>query len=59
MFISHLHEDDNDLPTMKTLLRNSGFEVRDLSINSTRPNSPSEVADWIVDFRFLDHRRTP
>ena len=39
VFISHIHEDDNDLPAMKSLLRKSGFEVRDSSINSTRPNN--------------------
>lgn len=39
VFISHIHEDDNDLPAMKSLLRKSGFDVRDSSINSTRPNN--------------------
>ena len=38
IFISHIHEDDPDLAAMKKLLDKSGFQVRDSSINSSRPN---------------------
>jgi hypothetical protein len=38
VFISHVHEDDADLAAMKELLAATGFEVRDSSINSSRPN---------------------
>jgi hypothetical protein len=38
VFISHIHEDDAALGAMKELLEKSGFQVRDSSINSTRPN---------------------
>jgi hypothetical protein len=38
VFISHIHEDDPDLGAMKDLLSRSGFQIRDSSINSTRPN---------------------
>jgi hypothetical protein len=39
IFISHIHEDDVDLGAMKRLLAGNGFNVRDSSINSTRPNN--------------------
>jgi hypothetical protein len=38
IFVSHIHEDDEHIASMKALLRERGFEVRDSSINETRPN---------------------
>lgn len=38
IFISHIHEDDEHIVSMKALLRARGFEVRDSSVNSARPN---------------------
>lgn len=38
VFISHIHEDDADVTAMKDLLAKSGYEVRDASINSSKPN---------------------
>src|SRR5947199_4924986 len=38
VFISHIHEDDADLTSMKDLLSKSGCQIRDSSINSSRPN---------------------
>lgn len=41
IFISHIHEDDEKLKLLKDLLKKSGFEVRDGSINSDKPNNAS------------------
>jgi hypothetical protein len=38
VFISHIHEDDEHIESMRSLLRERGFDIRDSSINSTRPN---------------------
>jgi len=38
IFISHIHEDDEHITAMKSLLGERGFDVRDSSINSERPN---------------------
>jgi hypothetical protein len=38
VFISHIHEDDEYLGRLKKLLANRGFDIRDSSINETRPN---------------------
>jgi len=38
VFISHVHEDDAELPKFKDLLANHGYEVRDSSIDSSTPN---------------------
>jgi antiphage defense system Thoeris ThsB-like protein len=38
VFISHIHEDDQYLARMKNLLARRGFDIRDSSINETRPN---------------------
>lgn len=42
VFISHIHEDDADLVAMKSLLSESGFEVRDASINSAKLNQAKD-----------------
>ena len=39
VFISHIHEDDDGLKELKTLLNQNGMEIRDSSINSERPNN--------------------
>lgn len=38
VFISHIHEDDAGLADLKNLLSQHGLEVRDASINSSKPN---------------------
>jgi hypothetical protein len=38
IFISHIHEDDEHIAAMKSLLSERGFDVRDSSITSERPN---------------------
>jgi hypothetical protein len=38
VFISHLHEDDEYLGRLKKLLADRRFDIRDSSINETRPN---------------------
>ncbi|MEQ1727523.1 MAG: TIR domain-containing protein [Vicinamibacterales bacterium] len=42
LFISHIHEDDSKLTDLKSLLANSGLEVRDSSINSSNPNNAQD-----------------
>jgi hypothetical protein len=42
IFISHIHEDDEHIAAMKALLSEQGFEVRDSSINSERPNQAKD-----------------
>ena len=39
IFISHIHEDDEGLDKLKSLLNNSGMTIRDYSINSDNPNN--------------------
>ena len=41
VFISHIHEDDEGLNKLKDLLGKSGFEIRDASITSEKPNEAS------------------
>ncbi len=42
VFISHLHEDDAVLPELKTLLAGHGYEIRDASIDSSKPNEAQD-----------------
>ncbi|MEO4207551.1 TIR domain-containing protein [Acinetobacter pittii] len=46
IFISHVHEDDDGLKKTKDLIKTKGFEVRDFSINSSKPNS-AKAEDYI------------
>ena len=39
VFISHIHEDDDGLGALKSLLGDNGLQVRDASITSDRPNN--------------------
>ena len=39
VFISHVHEDDEGLGELKSLLAKNGMSVRDYSINSANPNN--------------------
>lgn len=39
VFISHIHEDDEGLGKLKTLLDQAGMTIRDASINSHNPNN--------------------
>ncbi|CAG0957409.1 hypothetical protein ANAEL_00423 [Anaerolineales bacterium] len=41
VFISHVHEDDDGLADLKSLLAAKGMTVRDSSINSSNPNDAS------------------
>ena len=42
LFVSHVHEDDAELPALKELLAKSGYEVRDGSIDSSKPNDATD-----------------
>ncbi len=46
VFISHIHEDDEDLKSFKDLLAKNGCTVRDSSITSETPNSAKD-SDYI------------
>lgn len=39
IFISHVHEDDGLLQDLKDLLKDSGYDIRDGSIDSSKPNN--------------------
>ena len=39
IFISHIHEDDEGLGKLKSLLKDNGMTVRDYSINADNPNN--------------------
>jgi hypothetical protein len=39
VFISHIHEDDDGLADLKSLLEKNGMAIRDYSINSDNPNN--------------------
>lgn len=41
VFISHIHEDDQGLGKLKSLLEKNGLSIRDSSINSSNPNNAS------------------
>jgi hypothetical protein len=38
VFVSHIHEDDEGLGRLKELLARGGFQIRDASITSDKPN---------------------
>lgn len=38
VFISHIHEDDSVLKELKELLAKNGYDIRDGSIDSSKPN---------------------
>lgn len=46
VFISHVHEDDAVLPELKNLLAARGYEIRDASIDSSKPNN-AQSEDYI------------
>jgi hypothetical protein len=46
VFISHVHEDDEGLGKLKDLLKKHGLDIRDSSINSTKPNN-AKSPDYI------------
>jgi len=39
IFISHIHEDDEGLGRLKSLLKDNGMTIRDYSINADNPNN--------------------
>lgn len=41
VFISHIHEDDADLQALKELLAKKGCDIRDSSIDKSKPNEAS------------------
>ena len=43
-FISHIHEDDEGLGKLKSLLKDNGMTVRDYSINADNPNNAIQKA---------------
>ena len=42
VFISHIHEDDDGLKDLKSLLERNGREIRDSSIRSDTPNNAND-----------------
>ncbi len=42
VFISHIHEDDPVLKELKELLGRNGYEIRDGSIDSSKPNDAKD-----------------
>jgi len=46
VFISHVHEDDAVLPDLKNLLASRGYQIRDASIDSSKPNN-AQNEDYI------------
>lgn len=44
IFISHIHEDDPVLKELKVLLEKNGYQVRDSSIDSSKPNEAKDPA---------------
>jgi hypothetical protein len=51
VFISHVHEDDAGLDKVKELLGKNGLDIRDSSINSSKPNeakSPEYIKNEIL-----------
>jgi len=42
IFISHVHEDDDELRKLKDLLAKKGYEIRDSSIDSSKPNDAQD-----------------
>ncbi len=42
VFVSHLHEDDARIAHLKGLARDRGLEIRDSSINASRPNNAKD-----------------
>jgi hypothetical protein len=42
VFISHVHEDDAVLPELKGLLERRGYQIRDASIDSSKPNEAKD-----------------
>lgn len=47
VFISHIHEDDDGLSKVKSLVAKHGLSVRDGSINSDKPNNAKDP-DYIM-----------
>jgi hypothetical protein len=51
VFVSHIHEDETHIETMKNLLDERGFQVRDSSITSETPNkakNPDYIKHYIL-----------
>jgi len=44
IFISHVHEDDHHVQGLKDLLKQKGYDVKDSSIDSSKPNEASNPA---------------
>jgi len=42
IFISHVHEDDELVQNLKQLLTDNGYEIRDGSIDSSKPNDATD-----------------
>lgn len=42
VFVSHLHEDDAQIDNLKALVSERGLEIRDSSINASRPNNAKD-----------------
>jgi hypothetical protein len=44
IFVSHIHEDDHRLASLKKLAETHGCDLRDASINSSNPNNATDEA---------------
>jgi hypothetical protein len=44
VFISHVHEDDELLQGLKELLNRNGYQIKDSSIDSSKPNEAKDEA---------------
>ena len=44
VFVSHIHEDDEHIANMKTLLKDRGHEVQVSAVDSTSPNNATNEA---------------
>lgn len=42
VFISHIHEDDEEVPKLKDSIEKNGCEIRNASIDSTKPNEAQD-----------------
>jgi len=47
VFISHVHENDAELQDLKALLAENGYQIRDSSIDSSKPNQ-AQNDDYIM-----------
>ena len=52
VFISHVHEDDGLLQDLKELLERNGYQIRDGSIDSSKPNAAENARKTLPEATF-------